>query len=114
MAPQKYTKVVAIGLSLSMIANISPQVYASDLVAIPQNNSSAVIPQNTSIIQSNSTEFSMKSIETKVSNILNPAKKEGGHKANRKVLATDDSGSCGTSVTYTFTASTGELTISGS
>ena len=32
----------------------------------------------------------------------------------RNVLATDVSGNCGTGVTYTFTASTGELVISGS
>ena len=110
----KTKKAVAIGLSLSMMANFSSQVYASDLVAFPQNNSSIIIPPNSSIVQSNSTNFSMKSIESKISNILNPAKKEGGNRVNRKQLATDASGSCGTGVTYTFTGSDGKLTISGS
>ena len=105
-------KAVAIGLSLSMIANISPQIYASDLVAFPQNNTSVIIPPNSTIVQSNSTEFSMKSIEEKINNILNPVEKEESKEA--KLLVDDDSGSCGSDVTYTFTASTGELKISGS
>lgn len=47
----------------------------------------------------------MKSIESKISNVLNPAKKEGD-KVNRKQLATDDSGSCGTNVNYSLSFGT--------
>lgn len=83
-------KAVAIGLSLSMMANLSPQVYAFDLVALPQNNSSVIIPQNSSIIQSNSTDFSMKSIESKINNIIDP-------KQNKK-LQEVYSGDCGENV----------------
>ena len=114
MVSNKTKKAICIAVALSLMANLSPQVYAGDLVAIPQNNSSIIIPPHSSIVHSNSTNFSMKSIEAKMSNILNPAKKEGVNQINRKQLATNDSGSCGTSVTYTFTASTGELKISGS
>ena len=114
MVSNKTKKAICIAVALSLMANLSPQVYAGDLVAIPQNNSSIIIPPHSSIVHSNSTNFSMKSIEAKMSNILNPAKKEGVNKVNRKQLATDDSGSCGDGVTYTFTASTGELKISGS
>lgn len=112
MVSNKTKKAICVAVALSLMANLSPQIYAGDLVAFPQNNTSVVIPQNSSIVQSNLTEFSMKSIESKMSNILNPAKKEGGNKVNRKQLATDDSGSCGTGVTYTFTGDTGELVIS--
>ena len=112
MIYNKIKKTLSVAVSLSLITNLSPQVYASDLIAIPQNNSSVVIPQNPSIIQYNSTEFSMKTIESKMNNILKPDKKGEINNVNRKVL--DASGSCRTGVTYTFTASTGKLTISGS
>ena len=111
MPLKKTKKTVAIAVSLSMIANLSPHVYASDLVAFPQNNTSVIILPNSTIVQSNSTEFSMKSIEDKINNVLNPDKKEESKEA--KLLVDDDSGSCGDSVTYTFTSSTGTLTISG-
>ncbi len=122
MLQNKTKKAVAVGLSLSMIANFSQQVYASDLVTIPQNNNSVIIPHNSSIIQSHSISFSMKSIESKISNVLKPDKKGAETKVNRKVLATDNSGSyeegnsgsCGNGVYFTFTAANGFFNIYGS
>lgn len=113
MVSNKTKKAICIAVALSLIANLSTQVHASDLVAIPQNNTLVVIPPNSSIIQHHSTKFSMKSIEDKMSNILKPTKKVEANKVNRKVLVDDDSDSCGDGVTYKFTASTGELKISG-
>ena len=69
MAPKKYTKAVAIAVSLSMIANFSPQVYASDSVAIPNNNRPPVLLANHSEIHSKN-QFSVKSINKKLSSII--------------------------------------------
>ena len=74
MAQKKYTKAVAIVLSLSTIANFSPQVYASDSVAIPNNNRPPVLLANNSEIHSKN-QFSVKSINKKLSSIIRPDKK---------------------------------------
>lgn len=110
MSNRKSKKAVAIGLSLSMMANASPPINAVDLVAIPQNIQNAFPPTFTNPLQPISNDFSINSIEEKINNVLNPVEKEESNQAE----LLDDSGSCGTGVTYTFTASTGELTISGS
>lgn len=70
MSLKKTKKAVAIAVSLSMIANLSPQVYANAVVTIPQNNSSATIPHYYSISQSHSTDLSFKSIKSKISDVL--------------------------------------------
>lgn len=70
MSLKKTKKAVAIAVSLSMIANLSPQVYANAVVTIPQNNSSATIPHYYSINQSHSTDLSFKSIKSKISDVL--------------------------------------------
>ena len=105
-------KAVAIGLSLSMMANASSPINAVDLVDIPQNNSSVIIPPNTSIDKSRSTSFSMKSIKTKVLNIFNLTKNDEVNNVNRKQLATY-SGTCGNDISWTLNTDTGLLNISG-
>ena len=113
MVSNKTKKAICVAVALSLIANLSTQVHASDLVAIPQNNASVIIPQNSSIVQNHSTDFSMESIESKISNVLNPAKKSEVNKVKRKQLEVY-SGTCGTNVNWELDTSTGVLTISGS
>ena len=114
MANQITKKAVAVVTSLSMMANASPQINAVDQIAIPQRIQNAFQPTFTNPLQLISNDFSINSIESKIANVLNPDKKEeANEEANNAKLAADYSGKCGTDLTYTFTASTGELTISG-
>ena len=110
MSNRKSKKAVAIVTSLSMMANASPQINAIDQIAIPQRIQNAFPPTFTNPLQPISNDFSINSIEEKINNVLNPVEKEESNQA--KLLVSDASGSCGTGVTYKFTASTGELTIS--
>ena len=107
-------KSISISVILSLIGNMTFSVSAVDLVDIPQNNTSVIIPPNSSIVQNRSTEFSMKSIEEKINNVLNPVKNEKSNQAELLVsLVSDDFDICGTDLGYKFTASTGELKIFG-
>ena len=125
MVPKKYTKAVAIAVSLSMIANFSPQVYASDSVAIPNNNRPPVLLANHSEIHSKN-QFSVKSINKKLSSIIRPDKKVDlqnqqdtkDKKVNKALLETKP-WNCGPkgsedSVKANLDLSTGILRISGS
>ena len=110
MSNRKSKKAVAIVTSLSMMANASPQIKAINQIAIPQRIQNAFPPTFTNPLQPISNDFSIKSIEEKINNVLNPVEKEESKEA--KLLVDDASGDCGDGVTYTFTASTGELVIS--
>lgn len=124
MAQKKYTKAVAIVLSLSTIANFSPQVYASDSVAIPNNNRPPVLLANNSEIHSKN-QFSVKSINKKLSSIIRPDKKVDlqnqqdtkDKKVNKALLETKH-WNCGPgksdSVKANLDLATGILRISGS
>ena len=84
-----------------LIASLILPVYASVRVTVPSS------------IQAQSYEHSHRHIEKKTRSFLKPTTKDGLRNMDRKVLEMDDSGSCGNGVTYSFTAATGELTISG-
>ena len=109
MSNRKSKKAVAVVTSLSMLANASPQIKAINQIAIPRRIQNAFPPTFTNPLQPISNDFSIKSIEDKINNVLNPVEKEESKQAE----LLDYSGSCGTNLTYTFTASTGELRISG-
>ena len=108
MSNRKSKKAVAIVTSLSMMANASPPINAINQIAIPQRIQNAFPPTFTNPLQPTN-DFSINSIEEKINNVLNPVEKEESKQAE----LLDYSGSCGTNLTYTFTASTGELRISG-
>lgn len=44
MVSNKKKKAICVAVALSLMANLSPQIYEGDLVAFPQNNTSVVIP----------------------------------------------------------------------
>ena len=108
MFSSKIKKAICIAVALSLRANLSPQVHAGDLVAIPQNNTTIIPQLNSSIFQTNSNIFSMKSIGSH----FKLAKKDEENRVKRKTFATY-SGTCGTNVNWSLDTSTGELTISG-
>ena len=110
MSNRKSKKAVAVVTSLSMLANASPQINAIDQIAIPQRIQNAFPPTFTNPLQPTK-DFSINSIEEKINNVLNPVEKKESNQA--KLLVDDSSGDCGYGVSYTFTASTGELKISG-
>ena len=60
-------RAVSFMLSLSLLACLTSQIYAIDLVAIPQD---IHLPTPPLSIQSHSSELSFKSFEAKISNVL--------------------------------------------
>ena len=90
----KIKKAVSIAVFLSLIGSVPFSVSAADLVAIPENVPQAISSTYPPIVQTRS--ISMKSIESKISNVLNPNKKDVTNNVNRKQLVSDDSGYCET------------------
>ena len=64
----KFKKALSIAGALSTMTNISFHTHAADLVAIPQNVVRPIIPPST-FSQTNRSEISFNSFESKISNI---------------------------------------------
>lgn len=94
MTLKNLKKMVAIGLSLVIVANLTQPIYASDLGALSQNST-------TVNSQPNSTDFSKKSVEERDATT-----------AKRKALAS--AGYCGSTVAWRCNAAYKVLTIWGS
>ncbi len=104
---KKTKKAISVMLYLSLVAYMSPVSSAADLV--PVNNDLHVPFHPVTPYRETITDFSIKSIESKVKNILSPNKnldslvkpiksKDNTKSVHLKTLAADDSGTCGADV----------------
>ncbi len=108
--PNNFKRAISVALSFLMLTSVTPSVSAA---GIESSNSSYISPIKSVVAPDYAAnDVFMKPFEAEVSSVPEPSKNIETKNLQRKILATTDTGTCGTNVTYTFDGET--LTISGS